>query len=924
MSRNVKTSALTAALLSGVILATATLGGCNRSKPTEQLLAAAKQYQQKGELKAAMIELKNAVADHPESGEARLALGDLYVESGDYVSAEKELRKALSLNVDAGRVLPQLARALNQQGKFKDVLDTVPADRAAGSAELLTERANAYLGSNDVDKAADAYAAAVKLQPNNGDALIGMARVAMIRKDKDGADKFVEEAVAKDPKNADAWMFKGSLLRGEDKSAEALAAFDQALKVKPDHRTAHIEKALLEVNQGKFDAAKADLDAARKLTPNSLQLSYTQALLDFTRGQTTAAQESIQKVLKVAPDHLPSILLAGAIELKLGALQQAEQHLRKYLETNPDNTYARKLLAQTQMQTAPSDAVATLAPALKNKDADPQLLALAGESYLRNRDFNNASTYFEKASALAPKVAALHTSLGLSKLSQGDQAKALSELELGASLDTKSPKGGIALVQAELSLKHYDKALAAAQTLAKQQPDSAQVQNLLGSVYMVKGDVANGRASFEKAVALQPTFFPAIASLAQLDLNDKKPEAAEARFTALLQKDPKHIGAMTALAELATLRGQPEKATTWLEKASSENPDKVAPAVRLANHYLQTKQAPKALTLARKLQTENPTNPDALDLLGQAQLANKDTAGALETYSKLVNVQPDSPMAKYRLASTYSLLKRDDDAVSELKKATALKPDFLPAQLALAELSLRKNRPDDALAIARTLQKQPRAVEPGLLLEADILQVQKKFEPALALYEKVQATRPTSQVAMTIYRLQKITGKEQKANQGLAQWLKDHPNDIEALMYASQESLQSKQYVPAVAQLQAVLKLKPDNPVVLNNLAWTYQQMKDPKALETAEHAYRIAGDNPAVMDTLGSILLEKGDSKRALDLLQKASQAVPNNMDMQLHLGQAQAKSGDKAGARKTLEKVAAAGNGDGATKARDLLKQL
>ena len=77
MPRHVKTSALTVALLSGAVIATATLGGCNRTKPTEQLLAAAKQYQQKGELKAAMIELKNAVSDHPESGEARLALGQI-------------------------------------------------------------------------------------------------------------------------------------------------------------------------------------------------------------------------------------------------------------------------------------------------------------------------------------------------------------------------------------------------------------------------------------------------------------------------------------------------------------------------------------------------------------------------------------------------------------------------------------------------------------------------------------------------------------------------------------------------------------------------------------------------------------------------------------------------------------------------------
>ncbi|MGO4477848.1 XrtA/PEP-CTERM system TPR-repeat protein PrsT [Massilia sp. 2TAF26] len=924
MPRKVNKRALSTALVTGAIIVSAALGGCNRTKPTEQLLAEAKQYQQKGEIKAAMIELKNAVANSPENGEARLALGSLHVQAGDYVSAEKELRKALSLGIDKKRVLPPLGRALEQEGKFKELLDTIAADTAAGSAELLALRGSAYLGLNDADKAKDAFAEAAKLQPDNGDVLIGMSRLALLQKDAIAAQTLADQAVAKDPKNADAWMFKGALARGEGKMPEALAAFTKASVVKPDHRTAFIEKALIEINLRKFDEAKADLDAARKLTPGSLQLAYTQSLLDFTKGQNAAALESIQKVLKSAPDHLPSMLLAGAIELRMGSYLQAEQHLGKYVKAIPDNTYARKLLAQAQLQTAPSEALATLAPALKNSSDDPQLLALAGETYLRNKDYGNATNYLEKATALAPKVAALHTSLGLSRMRQGDQAKGLSELELAASLDNSSPKAGIALVQAEMSMKHYDKALAAAQALVKQQPDNAQVQALLGTVYASMNDQANARASLEKALAIDPVFFPAAANLAQMDLNDKKPADAEARFTTILKKDPKNIGAMTALAELADLQGQPDKATTWFEKASSENPTAVGPGMRLANHYLKIKQAPKALTVARKLQTENPTDPNLLDLLGQVQLANNDTTAAIETYSKLVNVQPKSPQARYRLASAYAVAKRDDDAASELKKATSLQPDFLPAQLALAELSMRKNRPEEALAIARGMQKQPRTANAGLMLEADILMTQKKIDQALPLYEKAQASHPTTQVALTLHRLQKMNGKEQKANQVLTQWLKDHPDDVQAIIYSAEQSLYAKQYQAAATQLESALKLAPNNALALNNLAWTYQQLNNPKALETAEKAYSIAGNNPAVLDTLGSILTDKGDTKRAVDLLQKAVTAFPNNLDMQLHLGEAQAKNGDKAGARKTLEKVSAANKGESSAKAKELLQQM
>src|SRR5439155_960494 len=119
-----------------------------------------------------------------------------------------------------------------------------------------------------------------------------------------------------------------------------------------------------------------------------------------------------------------------------------------------------------------------------------------------------------------------------------------SELELATALDPKSSQATMVLVQTELDLKHYDKALAAVQSLEKQQPDNPQVYNMKGVVYLAKGDSANGRAAFEKAVALQPNYFPAVTNLSRLDLRDNKPEAAKQRFEKVLEKDKNNYGAM--------------------------------------------------------------------------------------------------------------------------------------------------------------------------------------------------------------------------------------------------------------------------------------------------------------------------------------------------------------------------------------------
>jgi putative PEP-CTERM system TPR-repeat lipoprotein len=925
MPRHVNNLGLSAAVVS-ILLLGAGISGCNRSASTATLLAEAKQYQQKGDNKAALIQLKNAVSNSPEDGEARLLLAELYNDSGDAVSAEKEVRKALSLGINEQRALPGLAKSLRAQGQFQKLLDEIKPDSARTSAPLLAARGEALLALNQPDKAKQTFEQALALQPNNGDALLGMARYWLSQQDVEAGNRYAAEAIAKDPNNPEAWMFSGALQRAQGKPEQALAAYDKALALKPAHRSAHIEKANVDIGLGKFDAAKAELAAAHKVTPGGLGLLYTQALLDFTQGKSAAAQESLQKVLRAAPEHLPTILLSGAVELQLGSIQQAQQHLKKYLEAVPGNLYARKLLAQALLKGAqPADAVAALAPALKTESRDPQLLALAGQSYLQAKDFNKASAYFEQASLLAPDVAMLHTSLGLSKLGQGDSATAVSELERGATLDAKTPDAGIALIRAELGLKHLDKALAAALALEKQQPDNLLLHNLKGGIYMAKGDSANARLSFERAVALQPSYFPAVANLARLDVRDKQPDAAKKRFEALLAKDKKNGAAMSALAELAASQGKVDEASRWLERANSENPEAVAPAMQLAALYLRTHQQQKALTLVRKVQTANPTNPDLLDLLGQTQLANQDQAGALETYSKLVNVLPKSAPAQFRLASAHMLLKNETAAVEDLKKAVALQADYLPAQLALAEVAMRHGRADEAVAIGRQIQKQHGKEQAGYILEADVMQAQHKPAQALPLYEKALTFGKLPKLMIGIHRVMVQAGKQKEADLRIAQWLKDNPADVATTLYVAEGFLAKKQYQAAVAPLLAVLKLAPDHPVALNNLAWTYQQLKDPKALETAEAAYRVAGDNPAVMDTLGAILTERGDTARSIPLLQKAVALAPGNLDLHLHLAAALAKSGDKVNARKELDQVVAKGNNyPNLDAAREMLKRL
>lgn len=914
--------------LAGAAILLSLLAGC-RDQPTAAVVARGVALQQKGELNSARIELKNAVEADPADGPARLALATVYVDTGEAQSAEKEVRRAISLGQPAADTFPLLGKALVLQGNFQQALDETAQAAANGAPELLCVRADAYLAMGKRADARALFASVLQAHPGYPAALIGLGRVAFLDNSIDSAFGYADQALRAAPRNTDAMMFRGDLLRARQQPADALAMYDKALAVNPLHRTAHVEKAYLEIATGRFPEAQADLKAAAANSPNSLLVTYTQALLDFSQGKHSDAKSGMQLVLRSAPEHMPSVLLAGAVDFSLGLMPTAEQHLRVYLKAHPGNLYARKMLATAMLRNGQSPgALAVLAPVLEAGRLDAQLLALAGESYMQARNFNKAEEYFGKATELEPKAAELRAQLGLSKLAQGHAAQAVSELYLATRLDGKSQYAGMALVRTELGLQHFDKAYAAVQAMEQAQPASAAVQDLKGLVHLGKQDIHSARASFEKALQLQPSYYPAVANLAQLDAVENKPEAAKRHLEGFLAANRNSVEAMNALALLASSQGNKADTTAWLEKAQQAAPTAVAPAVRLITHYLLTDEKKKALSLARRVQVERPDDPDLLDLLGKSQLASGDVAGALDTYKTLAAALPRSPHVHMQVAALHVMLNNTAAAEDKLKTALAMQPDFPAAQVAQAELYVRKGQPELAILMARQLQRQHPQAAAGFQLEGDVLTEQKRMAQALPAYEQAYAFSKNSELVVKTANALRENGRQKEGEARLAQWLREHPKDVRVLLFRAETLLADQQYARAAQELQAVLALDPANVAALNNQAWAYQRAGDKRALATAEQAHKLGGDKPVVMDTLGWILVDQGDqagAARGLALLQKASALAPKARDIRYHVAAGLHKTGNKAAARKELEQLLA---GDTrfaqADDARTLLRQL
>lgn len=898
------------------------------AESSAEYLAEGQAYLEKGELGAAIIQLKNALKQDPKNKTARQVLGEVYLLHGDGPGAEKELERAHSLGVGMDKLAGSLGRAYLMQGKADEALEKIPLEEglsAETKADILVVHANAYMQKNQPEEAKATFREALELNPEAVDALLGLGRLAVRKQQLDRALELADKALAINPKSSEGWTIKGEIKRQKGDLAAADAYFDRALSLQALNLPALLGSAGVNLALGNREKATKAIDQVLKLSPSHPVANYLRAAGQYRNGNLDGAAEALQVVLRNVPNHFPSLQMMGAIDFSKGRYEQAGQALSQVVSAQPDNIAAIKLLATTQLQLGQGrEAVETLQPAREKADDDAQFLALLGTAYLRNGQNAEGIKYLERAAELDPLAAGVRTQLALGHLASGETSQAVKELETAVDLGKNVFQAELMLTLVHLRNQDFDLALKQAKNFAEKNPDSPLPHNLAGAAYLGQGKLDEARAEFNKALGKDARFLPARMNLGRLLEHEGKQDEARQAYQALLKQQASHLGALMSLARLAIQQGQEKAAVKYLQKAWEGNDGAIQPGLALVRYYNQRKQPLRAISIAREMKAKHPDNPLVLNALGASQMENKDYHAALATFEELQRVSPDSSQTLYLLGSVHELLEQTKEARQQYEKALSVARDHLASQLALARLEVREKHPDAALRIARQIQQQRPDVAIGYRLEGDILMQEEKPAAAVKAYEEGLGKEASPGLVLAVYSARKKLGQAEP-HAVLENWLETHPDDFSvrtALAGALQELGDME---AAVMHYQKVLSNRPDDVVALNNLAWVAQQLGDSDAVGYAERAYKLAPESPAVIDTLGWLLVNRGDMQRGLALLEKAVAKAPHLAEVRYHLGVALYRAGKESRARAELERALAMDDSfTGAKQARDLLEKL
>ncbi len=891
------------------------LAACGRS--VDDRLGQVRSLIDKQDRAGALVSVKSLLQEQPDLGPARLLLGQLLLDRGEAAAATIELRRALELQVPESDVLPPLARALlmdNQAALLVSQFGASNLADARAAAQLKTTLAEAQASQGHLDAARDSLATALRATPGFEPALLLQARVAAVGGDDAAALAQVEALLVQHPKSAEGWVLQGDLLdrRGADPAA-ILQAYRQALSVKPDHAAAHAALVNQWLRRRDLAAARTQHEAMRQMLPRHPQTVLLDGQLALVRGDLPRARELFQLLLRTMPANVAVLQSAAMVELRLRAPAQAEVLLAKALQLAPGHANVRRLTAQAHLaQGQPARALAVLDPLTSRGSApDVEALTLAAQAHLLAGDAAAASALFDRAAKLKPGDPAIRTAVALSRLQRGQADAALADLQQVAADDTTGTRADLALIATLLQRKALDAALQAIAGLAKKLPDQPLPDQLRGQVLVQKRDLPGARTAFEQAVAKDAGYHPAVAALARLDIADKQPDAAKARFDALLKRNPRDGQAHLALASLAARGGAGRDAVAaQLEAGIRASPGDASLRLALVSHHLATANAKAALTAAQAGLAQLPDHVELLALQGQAQGMAGDHQQALASFNHVVALQPKAPGGHLGLAEAQIAANDLGAAQRSLKRALELDPSLLAAQRLQVVVALRQRQPDQALAVARQLQKQRPTLAAGHLLEGEVHIAAQRWPLAVAALRQAVAGADPQQAPARLHHALLKAGQAAEADALATAWPQSHPRDLLFLFYLGDEAMSRRDWAGAEARYRAVLALNPDHALSLNNVAWLMMEQQKPGALPLAERAVRASPDQAALRDTLAQALALDNQVPQALTMQQSALALRPDDPNLRLHLARLYARANEKKLAKAELDRLAALGD--------------
>jgi tetratricopeptide (TPR) repeat protein len=377
--------------------------------------------------------------------------------------------------------------------------------------------------------------------------------------------------------------------------------------------------------------------------------------------------------------------------------------------------------------------------------------------------------------------------------------------------------------------RRYGEAIEPLKIALELQPDYVQAHLALGDAYLKQGDADEARAEYLRALELQPNYAAAFDGLGRVFEGIGRDDEAETHYRKALEINVAFADAYTHLGDLYLRRGRQEDAIGLFLKAIAVKPDFSAAFTRLGIAYAGRSLFDDAIAAIRKAQSLAPRDPETyvalariyLDLgselraeaeiqaalaqdpdlpgahliLAELKAAREEFDAAVEVLQGLLDRGIEDALMRRAVAASLTRLREDLPRHRALREAAGGDPSDPAPHLDLARfLTARRTHHRAAAAYERAAdllreRSAPAAVEMRARFQAGTaLLAARRHARAIAIFETLAGGEaPAALRAAALFNLgvaRAALGLDEAALQAFDAYLRDHPDDPRARLYA--------------------------------------------------------------------------------------------------------------------------------------------
>jgi tetratricopeptide (TPR) repeat protein len=458
-------------------------------------------------------------------------------------------------------------------------------------------------------------------------------------------------------------------------------------------------------------------------------------------------------------------------------------------------------------------------------------------------------------------------------------------------------------------------ALAAAQLWVELQPNNLEAHQVSAALLMREGKVDEALPHLEQVLSADPqnghNSYLLITSLLSKEKDKQAALEAMEKLLATRRHDPEALYAYAHLAMLVgsldkadsainevielvpnwseahilranilIRQGQNEQVLSLLQETLEDYPDDIAIRLFYARRLVDERRYEQAREQFSVLLDYKPDAPEALFAMGLLNLQTQRPAEAMRNFERLVERGQRVDEAHYYLGQAAEM-RGDSEAAMQYYSEVREGSNYIDAQIRIAAMLAAQGDIDAARAHVQNISAPTLDMELRLFLaEGEILRNANKYQDAFDVYSMALQQMPdNSQLLYARALTAEKLGRIDEAVADLELIVKNEPNNAEALNALGYTLVDLTRRIAEGQQyIEKALKLKPDDPAILDSMGWAYYRLgQHKKALQYLQRAFDKLKD-PEIAAHLGEVLWVLGEKEQARQIWDEALRETPKD----------------------------------------------